>query len=239
VSGAQGSKASPRPHRIPRVRVPDLVGESQSAAKAQLAGRNLKTRFREPLVGPSCGVSPSDLGAARVIYQAPLAGTHTQVRRSIEVWSNPLTQVRCTQSLAARACPPSDLSLRLGLGSPDYAGGSYAEAVTAKVIHRRGSPPCSVSSPITLSIEQPQGVINERIIANPTRAYLHYVLGQGDAVIAEWVIQTWCGSESGVAATASYQKLTATKSFESVPNSEPWQHHCPFLRPFVLGVRHG
>jgi hypothetical protein len=221
----RGHTASRKPKKVA---VPNVVGEQRDAALAELVAHSLRGRFVSHQVALICAdAAPT----ARVVGQFPKPGDHVRPGAHIGLSASAYAQTGCGPAKASRVCDPSELSLRITQGMPEYTGGSEDALVTVYVKHTRGGSPCAVDSTIDLAIEQPQGQLADRLHGNPAMLELHAALDLGEEMVAGWILGSWCGSRHNVAAVARMQGLSASESLTQLPyGAGP----CPTLGMFEL-----
>jgi hypothetical protein len=220
------AKPKPEVNKPRKVTVPDLVGQSESSAVAELKSHGLHAYFSNS--GPLLCAKP--IASSTVVSELPQGGDQVRAGRGVLLSTDGNVQTGCGSATAPRSCDPSDLSLRVTQGMPDFTGGSEQVLVGVDVEHVGKGPKCSVDSPIKLSIDR-QGVpVNFR--GNPASLQLHAALDSGERMIAGWVFGGWCGPADRVVARASVDGLSAEKELAHLRKTD--LSGCPTLGLYSL-----
>jgi hypothetical protein len=227
------SKPKPRPK--PNITVPNVVGQDEHAAQTELAADHLEGHF-----------APHNLGALVCAAQAPGSTTTSQfppagekVRAGAGVHLSTTAYVQtsrdgCGHASASRACDPSELSVRVTDGFPEFTGGSEVELAGLQVKHAEGGSACNLASTASFQVER-DGQPVTGVGGNPMSLDLHAALDSGESMIAGWTIGGWCGSTKGVTATASVDGLTAQGPLTHLRGG---RGACPVLDMYSLYKKH-
>jgi hypothetical protein len=151
-----------------------------------------------------------------VIGQFPDSGAHARSGQKVALLPSAYEQTGCGDSTGLQECDPSQLTLNVSEGKPDYTGGGDDSLAVVKVAHVRGRSECAVNSPLTVSVVRGGAPMNQ-IVGNPMTLQMHASLAAGHKMVAGWLLGSWCGSRHSVVATASLEGVEASQSLKDLP----------------------
>jgi hypothetical protein len=218
------------------VAVPDVVGEDEQTASDELAARHLRPEFVSRNRGAL--VCAKQAPGSTTTYQLP-EGDHARAGARIHLTTNGYVQTGgdgCGRASAPRACDPSELSLHITDGSPDFTGGSEVELAGVRVARTGGGSACNVDSTLEFQVER-QGQLVSALGGNPMSLQLHAALDSGESMNAGWDIGGWCGSNNGVTASASLGGVTAQGPLTNLAGGG--SRSCPALDLYALYKKRG
>jgi hypothetical protein len=190
------------------VAVPDVVGTDVQTASDELMAHHLRPVFVSRNGGAL--VCAKQAPGSTTTYQVPEAD-HARAGARIHLTTNAYVQTTgdgCGRASASRACEPDELSLHITDGSPDITGGSMIELAGVRVTHTGSGSSCNVNSGLRFQVER-QGHLVSGLGGNPMSIQLHTALDSGESMKVDWAIGGWCGSNNGVTARASLERVTA------------------------------
>jgi hypothetical protein len=225
----------PKPKPKPTIVVPSVIGQDEETARNELAASHLNAHFVLRNIALVCA-EPAP--GSTTTSQFPHAGDRLRAGAVVHLTTNAYVQTRgsgCGQASASRSCDPSELSLHITNGHPEFTGGGEVQLAGVSVERTGRGPACNVESTITFEIEQ-GGQIVSGVGGNPMSLQLHAALDPGDSMVAGWTLGDWCGSTVGVSAKASLEGLTTRGSLTHLTHGSG---SCPALDMYSLYERRG
>lgn len=225
----------PSPKPKPKTVVPSVIGQDEQAASDELGRRHLTGRFVSHNIALVCA---EQARGSTTTSQFPHPGERVRAGAIIHLTTNAYVQTSqdgCGLASAARACAPSELSLHVTNGFPDFTGGSEVELAGVRVERTGSGSACNVDSMLSFQIER-EGQLVSGVGGNPMSLQLRAALDSGESMIAGWTLGDWCGATKGVTATAALDGLTAQGSLTHLTGGAG---SCPALAMYSLYKKHG